>query len=154
MMTDTPTPQQIADRVGEVMFNADGATQALGMVVDAIAPGYAKLSMTVREDMLNGHKTCHGGLIFSLADSAFAFGCNAYNFVTVAQGCEITYLAPGRLGDRLVAECREQTLAGRNGVYDIKVTNQDGVTIALFRGKSRRIKGQVVPGLTPEGKDE
>ncbi|MEQ8829226.1 MAG: hydroxyphenylacetyl-CoA thioesterase PaaI [Alphaproteobacteria bacterium] len=135
------------------MLAADAATRGLGISVDAIGPGYAKLSMTVRDDMLNGHKTCHGGFLFALADSAFAFGCNAYNKVTVAQGCEIDYLCPGRLNDRLTAECREQALEGRSGVYDVRITNQDGVTIALFRGKSRRIKGVIVPGLTPDAEE-
>jgi len=123
------------------------------MTLDAVGPGFATLSMIVRDDMLNGHKTCHGGFIFALADSAFAFGCNAYNKVTVAQGCEITYLAPGRAGDRLTAECREQALAGRSGVYDVSITNQDGTAIALFRGKSRRIQGEIVPGLTETSED-
>ncbi|WP_319637340.1 hydroxyphenylacetyl-CoA thioesterase PaaI [Pacificispira spongiicola] len=148
-MTDTPSPQEIAERSASAMFDADGASQGLGMTVDAVGPGYAKLSMTVREDMLNGHKTCHGGFLFALGDSAFAFACNAYNKVTVAQGCEITYIKPGRLGDTLTAECREQALEGRSGVYDVRITNQEGTTVALFRGKSRRIKGDIVPGLTP-----
>lgn len=152
-MTGDPDPQEVAERAAEAMLAADAATRGLGMSVDAIGPGYAKLSMTVREDMLNGHKTCHGGFLFSLADSAFAFGCNAYNKVTVAQGCEIDYLRPGRLNDRLTAECREQALAGRSGVYDVRITNQDGATIALFRGKSRRLKGVIVPGLTPDAED-
>lgn len=149
-MTDRPDPQTVAEKAAEAMYAADSATQAMGITLDAIAPGYAKMSMTVREDMLNGHKTCHGGFFFALADSAFAFGCNAYNKVTVAQGCEIDYLKPGRLGDRLTAECQEQAMAGRSGVYYVTITNQDGDTLALFRGKSRRIKGEVVPGLTPE----
>ena len=149
-MTDLPSPQEVAERIAEVMFANDSASQALGMEVQAIGPGYAKLSMTVRDDMLNGHKTCHGGMLFALADSAFAFGCNAYNKITVAQACEITYLAPGRSGDVLIAECQEQALAGRSGVYDVKITNQAGVPIALFRGKSRRISGDVIPGLTSE----
>lgn len=144
----TANPQAVAEAAAETMFANDRASQALGMSVDAVGPGYARLSMTVREDMVNGHAICHGGLIFTLADSAFAFGCNAYNDVTVAQGCEITFIAPAKLGDVLSAECVEKSLRGRNGVYDIAVTNQDGAAIALFRGKSRRIKGQVVPGLT------
>jgi acyl-CoA thioesterase len=148
--SETLSPAQIAERVGAAMFAADGCSQAMGMTVDVIAPGYAKLSMTVREDMLNGHRTCHGGMLFALADSAFAFGCNAYNKVTVAQTCEIAYLRPGRLGDRLTAECTEQAMEGRSGVYDVKITNQDGETVAMFRGKSRRIQGEVVPGLTSD----
>ena len=149
-MNDFLSPQDIAERAVRAMFESDAATRGLGIAIDAVAPGYAKLRMTVREDMLNGHRTCHGGFIFSLADSAFAFGCNARNKVTVAQGCEIEYLLPGRCGDVLTAECREQAVVGRSGVYDIRVTNQDGRTVALFRGKSRRIGGDVVPGLTPD----
>lgn len=90
-------------------------------------------------------------MLFALADSAFAFGCNAYNKVTVAQTCEIAYLRPGKLGDRLTAECTEQAMEGRSGVYDVKITNQDDETVAMFRGKSRRIQGEVVSGLTPDG---
>lgn len=146
----TPSPQEIAERIAEAMYESDTATKKLGISLDSVGPGYAKMSMPVTDEMLNGHKTCHGGFIFALADSAFAFGCNAYNKVTVAQGCEIEYLRPGKAGDVLTAECREQALAGRSGVYDIRVTNQDGTTIALFRGKSRTIKGEIVPGLTPE----
>lgn len=148
------TPHAIAEAVGSAMFDADQASQALGMHVKAIGPGWADISMTIRKDMLNGHGTCHGGLLFALADSAFAFGCNAYNKVTVAQSCEITFLAPGQLGDVLEAKCREQALAGRSGVYDVEITNQTGAVIALFRGKSRRIRGDVVDGLTPTEKPE
>jgi acyl-CoA thioesterase len=103
------------------------------------------MSMPVREDMLNGHQSCHGGFIFSLADSAFAFACNSHNFNTVGAGCTIDYLAPGRLGDLLTAEAVEQALAGKTGVYDIQVRNQDGRMVALFRGKSHRVQGEVIP---------
>ncbi len=102
------------------------------------------MTMTIRADMLNGHATCHGGFIFTLADSAFAFACNSYNLTTVAAGCSIEYLAPAREGDVLTATAREQSLNGRSGVYDIDVKNQRSETIALFRGKSTRIKGHVV----------
>lgn len=149
-MSDTPSPQQIAERAAAAMFDSDNATRALGMVVDEVRPGYARLSMTVRDDMLNGHGTCHGGLLFTLADSAFAFGCNAYNKVTVAQSCEIAFMAPVGPGTVLTAECAEQALSGRSGVYDVRVMNGAGETVALFRGKSRRVKGEVVPGLTSE----
>ncbi|MDF1748754.1 MAG: hydroxyphenylacetyl-CoA thioesterase PaaI [Alphaproteobacteria bacterium] len=149
-MTAPLSPQEIAERIAEVMYANDMTSQALGIEVQAVAPGYAKLSMTVREDMLNAHKSCHGGMMFTLADSAFSFGCSAYNKMAVAQGCEITFLAPGRLGDVLTAECREQAQAGRTGVYDVEITNQSGVPIALFRGKSRQISGDIVPGLTPK----
>lgn len=116
----------------------------LGMQIEAVGPGTAVLSMTVRPDMVNGHQICHGGLIFTLADSTFAFACNSYNRVTVAAGCSIEYLAPARLGDRLTATGQERSLSGRSGVYDIHVTNQDGTLIALFRGKSARIQGQLI----------
>ena len=137
--------QALAEAVATSMFERDPASQGLGMTIDAIAPGYARMSMPVREDMLNGHQSCHGGFIFSLADSAFAFACNSHNFNTVGAGCTIDYLAPGRLGDLLTAEAVEQALAGKTGVYDIQVRNQDGRTVALFRGKSHRVAGELVP---------
>ena len=100
--------------------------------------------MTVRADMLNGHAICHGGFIFTLADSAFAYACNSYNLNTVASGCAIDFLAPAREGDVLTAVAQERSASGRTGVYDIEVTNQRGEKIALFRGKSYRIKGHVI----------
>lgn len=139
--------QAVAERCAAAMWADDRASQALGMRVEAVAPGFARLSMSVREDMVNGHQSCHGGLIFSLADSAFAFACNAGNRVTVASGCSIDFLRPGRLGDRLVAVCEERSRAGRTGVYDTRVENQDGTLIALFRGRSYSIAGEIVPGL-------
>jgi len=126
------------------MYARDPASQSLGMTLDAIAPGYARMSMPVRADMLNGHASCHGGFIFTLADSAFAFACNSHNHVTVGAGCSIDYLSPGRESDVLTATASEQTLAGKTGIYDVTVTNQDGRTIALFRGKSHRISGEVL----------
>ena len=137
------TPQALAELAGKTMYERDQASQALGMTLDEIRPGYARMSMPVRRDMLNGHATCHGGYIFMLADSAFAFACNSHNFNTVGAGCTIDYLAPGREGDLLVAEAVEQALQGKTGVYDITVTNQDGRTVALFRGKSHRVSGMV-----------
>jgi acyl-CoA thioesterase len=137
-------PQALAELAGKTMFERDPASQKLGMTLDEIRPGYARMSMRVREDMLNGHRTCHGGYIFMLADSAFAFACNSHNFATVGAGCTIDYLAPGREGDLLTAEASEQALAGKTGVYDIVVTNQEGRKIALFRGKSHRVSGHVV----------
>ncbi|HZX28458.1 MAG TPA: hydroxyphenylacetyl-CoA thioesterase PaaI [Telluria sp.] len=136
--------QALAERAGKIMYDRDPASQGLGMSLDEIRPGYARMSMTVRPDMLNGHASCHGGFIFALADSAFAFACNSHNFVTVGAGCTIDYLAPGREGDRLTAEAVEMSLAGKTGIYDIKVSNQEGKTIALFRGKSHRVSGHVV----------
>jgi acyl-CoA thioesterase len=135
--------QALAELAGKTMYDRDPASQALGMQLAEIRPGYARMTMPVRADMLNGHQTCHGGYIFMLADSAFAFACNSYNHNTVGAGCTIDYLAPGREGDLLTAEAVEQALAGKTGVYDIKVSNQEGRTIALFRGKSHRVAGLV-----------
>ena len=142
---DPVKAQALAEAAGHAMFSRDRASQAMGMTLDEIRPGYARMSMPVREDMLNGHLSCHGGYIFALADSAFAFACNSHNLISVGAGCSIEYLAPGRLGDLLTAQAQEQALAGKTGVYDIKVTNQDGRTIALFRGKSHRVSGEVAP---------
>ena len=135
--------QALAELAGQTMFARDPASQALGMLLAEIRPGYARMTMAVRQDMLNGHQTCHGGYIFMLADSAFAFACNSHNHNTVGAGCTIDYLAPGRLGDLLTAEAVEQALSGKTGVYDVKVSNQDGRTVALLRGKSHRIGGLV-----------
>jgi acyl-CoA thioesterase len=136
--------QQLAERVAAAMFANDRASQALGMRIESVAPGRAELTMTVRDDMLNGHSICHGGFIFLLADSTFAFACNSYNRNTVAQGCSIDYLAPAHGGDVLRATGVERSRSGRTGVYDIDVRNQEGRTVALFRGKSYRIDGHVV----------
>jgi len=137
-------PQALAELAGKTMYERDPASQGLGMTLDEIRPGYARMSMRVRANMLNGHASCHGGFIFTLADSAFAFACNSHNFNTVGAGCTIDYLAPGREGDILTAEAVEQALAGKTGVYDVTVTNAEGKTIALFRGKSHRVSGMVV----------
>jgi len=136
-------PQALAELTGRVMYERDPASQALGATLDSVAPGSATMSMTVRADMLNGHKTCHGGFIFALADSTFAFACNSRNLVTVASGCTIDYLAPAFEGDRLTATASEYSLAGRTGIYDVHVSNQDGKRIVIFRGRSYRIKGTV-----------
>jgi acyl-CoA thioesterase len=141
------TPQEaqaLAERVAEGMFWRDRASQALGMKIVHVGPGLAELTMGVRADMLNGHAICHGGFIFALADSAFAFACNSYNLTTVASGCAIDFMAPARESDVLTAIARERSASGRTGVYDIEIKNQRGETIALFRGKSYRIKGHVV----------
>lgn len=135
--------QALAELAGKAMWDRDPASQALGMKLSEIRPGYALMTMPVRRDMLNGHQTCHGGYIFMLADSAFAFACNSHNHNTVGAGCTIDYVAPGREGEMLVAEAVEQALAGKTGVYDVKVSNQDGRLIALFRGKSHRVGGLV-----------
>lgn len=139
-----PALQALAERASQAMYANDRASQALGMTLDRVAPGYAQLSMRVRADMLNGHRTCHGGFIFALADSAFAFACNSRNQATVAAGCGIDYLRPGREGDMLRAEARERTLAGKRGIYDVTVTNQADEVVAIFQGRSHRIGGEVV----------
>jgi acyl-CoA thioesterase len=148
-MNDSPSPldpQTIAERVGTGMYAQDAATQGLGITVDAMGPGYAKLSMRVRPDMLNGFKICHGGFITTLADSAFAFACNSANLLTVAAAIAVDFIAPASEGDRLIAEARELSLSGRTGVYDVKVVNQNGTLIAVLRGRSHRLKDrQVVP---------
>ncbi|MDY7578117.1 hydroxyphenylacetyl-CoA thioesterase PaaI [Herbaspirillum sp. RTI4] len=140
-------PQALAEATAQAMHARDNATQSLGMDIVEMRPGYARLSMAVRSDMLNGHATCHGGFIFALADSAFAFACNSRNQNTVGSGCSIDYLSPGKLADVLTAEAFEQSLGGRTGIYDVTVTNQDGKRIALFRGRSYRIQGEVIAGL-------
>jgi acyl-CoA thioesterase len=137
-------PQELAELAARTMYDNDAASQGLGARVVSVAPGLASMTMTVRADMLNGHKTCHGGFIFALADSTFAFACNSRNMATVASGCSIDYLAPAFEGDVLTAEAVEYSLAGRTGVYDVHVRNQDGKRIAIFRGRSYRIKGLVV----------
>ena len=134
----------LARAVADRMFANDRASRGLGMAIAGVAPGTATLTMTVRADMLNGHAICHGGYIFTLSDSAFAFACNSYNLNTVAQGCAIEFLAPAREGDVLTARAAQRSRAGRTGVYDIEVTNQRGETVALFRGKSYQIKGHVI----------
>jgi acyl-CoA thioesterase len=139
---EAPTPQQLADKVREAMFANDRASKWLGMQIVRVMPGQAVLQMTVREQMLNGHDICHGGLITTLADSAFAFACNSYNELTVASGFAVDLLAPGRLGDVLTATCTEVSKAGRTGVYDCEVTNQNGQRIAVFRGRSYTVKGK------------
>jgi acyl-CoA thioesterase len=139
---DDPDAQATADKVREGMSASDRASKALGMRVAVVAPGRAVLTMTVRDDMLNGHDICHGGLIATLADSTFAFACNSYNVLTVASGFAIELLAPGRLGDVLTATCVEVSKAGRTGVYDTEVLNQRGERVAVFRGRSYTIKGK------------
>ena len=141
MSTENPT---LPERVATEMLANDSATKTLGMQVESIGEFTATLSMTVRADMLNGHATCHGGFIFALADSAFAFACNSDNQRTVAAGCSIEYLRPAHEGDRLTAVAEVLAVGSRLGVFDIQVTNQHGKTIALFRGKSSRIGGNVI----------
>jgi acyl-CoA thioesterase len=134
------TPDERARRSAEAMWAGDRASQALGMRIVEVTPGRAVLGMTVREDMVNGHAIGHGGLTFSLADSAFAFACNSYNRSTVAHECEIRFTAPTRLGDVLTAEAVERSREGRDGVYDVTVRTGDAV-VAQFVGRSKEIRG-------------
>ncbi len=153
LTTQTPAAaegaQALAHAVGKAMWARDNATLALGMTLSAIGPGSATMTMPVRRDMLNGHQMCHGGFIFTLADSAFAYACNSYNINAVAAGCQIDFLAPAREGEVLEADAAERASAGRTGVYDIAVRVRGGRQIALFRGKSHRIGGDVIAGLAP-----
>jgi acyl-CoA thioesterase len=136
------SPQQLAEHVRDGMFANDRASKALGMRIVEVGPGRAVLEMTVLDTMVNGHDLCHGGLIATLADSAFAFACNSYNELTVASGFSIDILAPGKLGDVLTARCTEVSKSGRTGVYDAVVTNQRGERVAVFRGRSYTMKGK------------
>lgn len=124
------------------MFAGDRASPWFGMGAPRVTPGGAVMSLVVRDHHCNGHGICHGGVIFGLADSAFAFACNSYNQAAVAQHNAISYLAPARAGDTLTATATEVARSGRSGLYDVSVTNQDGVQIAAFRGASRTVKGQ------------
>lgn len=144
-MTDL-TPQELAEACARAMWNDDSASQRLGMTLDEIGPGKATLSMTVTEAMTNGHGNGHGGYIFTLGDSAFAFACNSYDQITVAQQAGITFIQPAALGDRLTARAREVSRRGRSGVYDVTITNQKGETVAEFRGHSRTVKGTLLGG--------
>ena len=137
------TPKERAEKSAAAMWSPDRASKWMDMTLDDVDEGTATMSLVVQPHHCNGHGICHGGVTFSLADSTFAFACNSRNQSTVAQQNTITYLAPGYEGDRLTAEAREVSLKGRSGVYDITVTNQKGETIALFRGHSRAIKGQL-----------
>lgn len=127
------------------MFERDRASQAAGMRIEAVAPGYARVSMRLTAEMINGHLTAHGGAVFTLADSTFAFACNSRNVASVAQHCSITFVSPGNEGELLVAEAREANLTGRFGIYDVTVTAENGRLVALFRGHSAAVRGTVVP---------
>jgi acyl-CoA thioesterase len=143
-MTTSENPQALAEATANSMYARDHATQALGIKIVAIKPGVASMQMVVQKTMLNGHQTCHGGYIFTLADSAFAFACNSYNIQAVAAGCSIEYLSPAYEHDVLTAQAQEQSRTGRTGIYDVAVMNQDGKKIALFRGKSHQLKDAVI----------
>ncbi len=139
------TPDELARATAGRMYEADACSRSLGLELLEVRAGYARMRMNVRADFLNGHRICHGGLIFTLADSTFAFACNSHNINTVASGCSIEFLCPVHGGDTLTAEAVEQTLSGRNGIYDIRIINHANETVAMFRGKSTQIKGTVIP---------
>ena len=140
----TDAAQELARQTAETMHDRDRAANALGIEIVEVKPGSATCRMQVREDMLNGHGSCHGGMSFSLADTAFAYACNSYNQVTVAAGCDISFLAPAFEGDQLTATAEEQNRRGRSGIYDVTIRNQKGEAIALFRGRSHSLKNQNV----------
>ena len=142
------TELALAEKCSEHMHRDDRCSQMLGMTVDESRPGYARLNMPVREEMLNGHGNCHGGMIFTLADSAFAHACNTRNHVSVAVSCQVEFLVAVTAGEILIAEAVEQFLQGKNGVYDVQVKSSDGALVALFRGKSRAIGGVLVTEAT------
>ncbi|WP_440466060.1 hydroxyphenylacetyl-CoA thioesterase PaaI [Pseudomonas sp. YH-1] len=146
-MTDAT---QLARACAEAMYERDQATRRMGIQLLDAGPGSAKLSMRVLEDMIQGHGTCHGGYLFALADSAFAFACNSYNDATVAIGCSIDYVAPAREGDELIASACEQSRSGRTGNYDVRIENSQGQLIALFHGKSYKVRGTVLAQETFE----
>jgi len=135
----------LARACADTMWKDDAATQSLGMQLISVAPGQAAITMTVTALMVNGHKICHGGYIFTLADSAFAFACNTYNQRTVAQHCAVTFLTSAKLGDKLVARAAERQRSGRSGIYDVTVAREEGNVIAEFRGHSRTIEGALLP---------
>ncbi|MFD0916307.1 hydroxyphenylacetyl-CoA thioesterase PaaI [Pseudahrensia aquimaris] len=144
-MTKEHDADKLARACAESMWANDSASKGLGMAIEEVRLGYARLSMPIRADMTNGQKIAHGGFIFTLADSAFAFACNGRNQFTVAQHCAVTFLAPGFEGDVMTATAQERHFAGRSGIYDVTVTNQKSETIAEFRGHSRTVKGQHLP---------
>lgn len=152
-MTDTGTastagdmtPEELARACADAMWAGDKASQGLGMEILEVGPGRASIAMIVKDSMVNGHGICHGGYIFTLADSAFAFACNSHNQNTVASHCAVSFLRPGRLGERLVATALERWREGRSGITDVTVTNASGEVLAEFRGNSRTIKGTHLP---------
>ena len=140
--TAQPLAQQIAERCAAIMWADDHAARGLGIELLEVGPGTARLRMSVRPEMANGHGICHGGFIFTLADAAFAYACNSENQRALAAGADISFLAPAHAGDVLLAEGRVRSQGGRAGIYDVEVSDQDGRSIALFRGRSARVKGQ------------
>lgn len=143
-------PDQLAHATAEALMRQEGTSPAWGLELLEAREGYARVAMTVRADMLNGYQTIHGGMVFALADSAFAYACNSRNQATVAQQASIVFLSPAREGERLVAEAREQSLVGRTGVYLISIRSEDGRDVASFTGFSRTVGGPVVEGDPPQ----
>jgi acyl-CoA thioesterase len=144
MTSSALSPLELAQESARIMWAEDTATRQVGMQLLEVAPGRAKLSLTVRDEFTNGHGMCHGGYIFMLADSAFAFACNSHNQRAVAASAAIEFIAAAQRGDLLTAECAEQSRGGRSGLYDTRVTDQNGRLIALFRGRSATIRGRFV----------
>ncbi len=146
IMDSQDMAQEMAKACAAAMWRDDAASVGLGMRLISVSQGRSVVEMPITAAMVNGHDTCHGGFIFALADSAFAFACNTYNQRSVAQSCHITYLAPGMLGDVLTATAVEVSRSGRSGVYDVKITRADGTHLAEFRGLCRTIKGVILEG--------
>lgn len=142
--------EEIARQCAAVMWETDNVSQNFGMELVSVTPGEAVMRMTIKDWMLNGHKTCHGGILFTFADSTFGFACNSYNKKVVAQLATITFIAPGFEGDVMTARAREVSIFGRNGIYDISVENQNGERVAEFRGHSRQIEGLHLDHLSGE----
>jgi len=142
--------QERAERSAKAMFANDATTQELGMRIEAIAPGSASVCMRVTRQMLNGHSTCHGGYLFTLGDSAFAFACNSFNQMAVAASASIEFLAPAYLDDELTAKARVQSQGGRTGLYDVDISNQSGQRVALFRGRSHRLGKPLFDESSPQ----
>ena len=136
------TPQQLAEQCAALMWQEDHAARGLGMAICQVGPGTATLSMPVRQDMVNSHGTCHGAFIFAVADAAFAYACNSDNHRAVAGGADINFLAPALLGEVLTAFGTRRQQGGRSGIYDIEVSDRQGTLVAVFRGRSVRVKGQ------------
>ncbi|KAA5607091.1 hydroxyphenylacetyl-CoA thioesterase PaaI [Roseospira marina] len=146
---DPETRLVVAEATTRAMYPRDNAARHMGITIEETRPGYARATLEVRDFMVNGHGILHGGICFTLADTAFAYCCNSHDVVTVASACSITFLAPGKLGDRLTAEASEIIKKGRAGITDVTVTNQHGEVLAVFRGNSRTLSGRVTEGLDP-----
>lgn len=144
-MSQTISPEALATLCSDTMQVNDKASLAMGIEIVESLPGYARLQMQVRENMLNGHDVCHGGMMFTLADTAFAHACNNTNKVTLASGCTIDFIAPAHRGDMLIATAQQRSRSGRTGIYDVEVHRQDGTLVAVFRGRSYQLKGHLVP---------